>query len=345
MEEDMAWPGWVGVLLLVVAVAGCGDRVGSASNPEEKAQEAPRQGVSLSAVDGPPLLTLGENEDFGSIDGLEVVGPERFALLDGMRRQVLLFSLNGLLLDSIGRQGEGPGEFFSPVALAKDPQGNLVVVDRSAMRLVEFSVDGDSLAFLRNVRTEIVPSDYCAIGERRIVLGLHEGHLLHEVDDEGGILSSFAPVEGDSFEQRLRSIAKMDCSASPGRIAVSPLSIGILEIYGTDGRLIARDSVPDHVAVIYHRDGNSIRPERPPEGFIHETASVTWFADTVLLQFNRPPVREDLDTDGRMFVVGTHTWIPSRRPSLPRILAVTEDLLFLTASDPIPSIYVFRSGQ
>lgn len=92
-------------------------------------------------------LSIGELEGenayiFGSIRGLEVGPDGRIYVVDGQARELRIFAPDGEHLQSVGRAGDGPGEFRMPdqVRLASD--GRIVVRD-AAMRFSVFSREGD----------------------------------------------------------------------------------------------------------------------------------------------------------------------------------------------------------
>jgi hypothetical protein len=57
-------------------------------------------------------------------------------------------SLEGEVLDSIGRRGDGPGEYRSLSSLIRQPEDSLLVLDRGLMRLTTL---GPDLTFVRSV--------------------------------------------------------------------------------------------------------------------------------------------------------------------------------------------------
>jgi sugar lactone lactonase YvrE len=69
--------------------------------------------------------------------------------------RIVRFSKEGKYLGEFGKRGSGPGEFLQPHALALDPQGNLVVGDRSNNRVQVLTTDGK---FIREFHTFSRPS-------------------------------------------------------------------------------------------------------------------------------------------------------------------------------------------
>jgi sugar lactone lactonase YvrE len=65
----------------------------------------------------------------------------RLYLTDVLRHQVMIFSLDGTLLQAVGRRGTAPGEFNYPTALTLSA-GRLYVVDAMNFRIQELTAEG-----------------------------------------------------------------------------------------------------------------------------------------------------------------------------------------------------------
>lgn len=83
-----------------------------------------------------------ENETFGVIEALAVDSKGDVYLLDRQLSVVRVFTANGEYARSIGREGEGPGEFRSGLGLFFTPQEQLAVLQGSPPRAVRFTTDG-----------------------------------------------------------------------------------------------------------------------------------------------------------------------------------------------------------
>ena len=100
----------------------------------------------------------------------------------------MMFDKNGKLLNAIGRQGQGPGEFSSPpVAIALDPSGHIVVAEM--FRIDVFDNQGNykknfSAGFPIN---DMVINDKCEI----ILPALKNNKIMHAYSLEGEPISSF----------------------------------------------------------------------------------------------------------------------------------------------------------
>ena len=107
-------------------------------------------------------LTLGGDERSGealffvSVD-IDADLKGNIYVLDQRDALIRYFDAKGSLLGTIGRKGQGPGEFESPVGMEIVPDGTIVVVDPSLMRLTRLAPDGRLLntVILKNYVSDI----------------------------------------------------------------------------------------------------------------------------------------------------------------------------------------------
>ncbi len=83
-------------------------------------------------------------------------GPDNDLLItDTGNQRILQVTENGEYVRSIGRSGDGPGEFRTPVDVLYDrDNSHLMVLDRSQLRLSMFLCSGDSLKFIQRLPAE-----------------------------------------------------------------------------------------------------------------------------------------------------------------------------------------------
>ncbi|MFC1529221.1 6-bladed beta-propeller [Gemmatimonadota bacterium] len=103
--------------------------------------------VRIGAVEG------AEPYIFENIRDIHLDSDGRIYILDDRARQVRVFDPGGNHVYTVGRQGEGPGEFRMPIGMTSDPDGNLWVVDVMSSRFTVLSPDGN---LLNTIRREIV---------------------------------------------------------------------------------------------------------------------------------------------------------------------------------------------
>ncbi len=77
-----------------------------------------------------------------SVHGVAVDAQNRILLTDRDNYRVIVLSAEGALVDSWGRQGDGPGELRFPLTLAVAPDSTTHVFDSGRSRVIVFGPDG-----------------------------------------------------------------------------------------------------------------------------------------------------------------------------------------------------------
>jgi sugar lactone lactonase YvrE len=94
--------------------------------------------------------TKDENLAFNSPGDLVVDKNGNIYILDGGNQRVQVFGEDGRYVRTIGRRGQGPGEFSDPNSLDIDREGRLHVLDKRQRRIQVFATNGE---VLKSVRT------------------------------------------------------------------------------------------------------------------------------------------------------------------------------------------------
>ena len=89
--------------------------------------------VSVGDLDGP------EEYVFGSIGSIAVDDDRRVYVLDYQAQHVRVYDSAGTYVETLGRPGEGPGEFFRATAIAVLPDGRLLVRELRGGRVHVFA--------------------------------------------------------------------------------------------------------------------------------------------------------------------------------------------------------------
>ena len=90
-------------------------------------------------------LVLGETGDsviFGDARDVAVDAGGRIYVTDGQAASVRVFDTTGVLIRSLGRLGDGPGEFDVPQGVEFGPDGNAYVYDGDGARINVFDTSG-----------------------------------------------------------------------------------------------------------------------------------------------------------------------------------------------------------
>lgn len=115
------------------------------------------QETTVVVADGPPIwgsspalveearigTLMGEAEyAFGRVGGLVVAGDGTIWVSDIQLGAVRRYTADGVFIDQIGRKGEGPGEFETPVNMRVLPDASVVVWDYGLIRVTRFDASG-----------------------------------------------------------------------------------------------------------------------------------------------------------------------------------------------------------
>ncbi len=199
-----------------------------------------------------------ENEFFGVITSVQSDSDGNIYLLDSQLSEVKIFDGDGGWVNTIGRDGEGPGEFRQPAGMFIMDDNTVGVVQTAPGRLVLLNTDGEPAGehalpqmegqvFLRGANANHE-------GKHLVVAFMHnkfeqdkmtQGNYLACIDNEGTILATLLEEERlwvfanpviseevwDTFDRRW--------SIGPdGRIFAAPVHADYtINVWGPDGKL------------------------------------------------------------------------------------------------------------
>lgn len=143
------------LVMAACVLAGCRADAGSARVAVEDSSGV-RIVRSSSATWGPeqqwhvasePLLRIGTEQGdslytFDGVRGVDLLEDGHIAVLDGGSAQLRVYDGVGRLVWSVGRRGQGPGEFEQPVYLGRTADGRFAIWDRRIARLTMIARDG-----------------------------------------------------------------------------------------------------------------------------------------------------------------------------------------------------------
>jgi len=116
------------------------------------------------------LDTDDENLAFNSPLDMAVDNAGNIYILDSGNQRIQAFDSDGRFIRTIGRKGQGPGEFSSPNSIDIDGEGRLHILDDRQKRIQVFATDGELLKFVRVTLNPSIAPQSSIIGIDRIRL-------------------------------------------------------------------------------------------------------------------------------------------------------------------------------
>ncbi|MDH3495909.1 MAG: 6-bladed beta-propeller [Gemmatimonadota bacterium] len=137
----------------------------------------------------------GEYDAFGRVTDAVFLESGAIAIADAILAQVVVFSQDARWVRSIGRSGDGPGEFRLPAVLAAGADDSLLVWDARTRTISFFDAQGKYVRSFRTPPQWIVSSMRSLPGGQLLVSAFdpQSGRVLHIVDMTGAVLRSFGP--------------------------------------------------------------------------------------------------------------------------------------------------------
>ncbi len=165
-----ATPALLLTFLLGITGADAQSRIDNPAEPERGTQT-----VALEEV----WRLDGENEDLllGVINDVAMDDSGRIYLLDSQLHEVQVIAPDGEWLNTIGREGEGPGEFHRPNGLLALPDGTIGVVQSRPGKIVLLSADGEPMGEIKPPGSEdgMVFMGGVNVGGDGLIMQVNEG--------------------------------------------------------------------------------------------------------------------------------------------------------------------------
>lgn len=286
-----------------------------------------REDLRLGRVEG------GEHDAFGEIRLYEVDRDGTIFILDGDAMEVRVFDAEGSYLRTLGRAGEGPGEFSQPWGLEVDGAGRIWVVDIGNQRYSIWSPGGrlvDEMRRYGNGNVAPWPGTVLDDGrvidvESRTVEGERERRFV-AYDEHGRALDS---VPLPAWE-RPTFVAETESSRTSASVPFSP---HVVRAFSPDGTLWT--GISEEYRIVHRRITNpdTLRIIRKAYDPVEVTGTEADAAVARLAWFERQggtidrrrfpathPAYQDFFVDDRGYL-----WT---LPTLPRDDVVTQETLY-----------------
>lgn len=160
---------------------------------------------------------------FGRVSGLAADDAGRIFVADAQADEIRVFDSDGVFEYSIGRSGQGPGEFGRPCCLSFGPEGRLWVRDPGNSRYQAFTLQGGRRAFDTSI-----PMRHSAPGLWAPL----------DFDDQGNLVDVGARPDPDAaqpLEVRLHLSPSGDIVSEESFAEPDPAEVGMHMVDGTIG--------------------------------------------------------------------------------------------------------------
>lgn len=322
--------------------------------PTVEIKFADPQGTAEMALSPAALATIGTEGGapptvFSSMTSAIFVDDTTVAIIDEAMHEVRVFTTTGRYLQTVGRDGRGPGEFRRPVAIAMTPTGQLLVSD-TQRKLHVFARGPNGFAFDHAIPMTVSISSMCYMGDVLYVSGatLEDVRLIRAIDGEGKITASFGMIYNSSNPMINWQVAqgRIACDGERGLVLYMAGSLlGEVRAYRTSGELVWRVRVPEYRTNIIHDVANGFQMERSPVGVDADASLVRVTESGVLAQWT---FRSVADVEAKAaasqvnsvwidVTTGTASYLGS---AIPRIAATRSGTALVLSPEPIPQLMV-----
>lgn len=190
-------------------------------------------------------LSTGADHAISLVTDMKIDSSGNYIVADGWQsKAVFIFGPDGRFVKELGRQGQGPGEYSTPVSLALNGAGDIFVVDYLNNRI---NIYGKDYAFKRSI-----------IPKSRIKHFIHINHLdelflytgakhpfqkdiydtIHKLDSNGNTIVTFAPFPEEVIDVNFSAMQNGVVIDKENFIFEMNLLLYKIRKYSPDGKLV-----------------------------------------------------------------------------------------------------------
>lgn len=232
-------------IIVVVLLTACGKSVKKAEiTYEEGIKVIKNPLLDFTELEIEPELIISEGESdaelFSNLSDVCEDASGNIYVSDEGENNIKVYTKNGDYIKTIGREGEGPGEFRNPVCIDFFHDGRLIVADQQNQRFQVFSQDG---VFLKSYKLEqsspgkfVVTSNDIIYNKPRMIFvnGNEDLPLFFKYDSDFNQISAIGKVvdRGEMFKTHLMASGHLALSGEDILLAFS--MINEMHIYNSD---------------------------------------------------------------------------------------------------------------
>lgn len=192
--------------------------------------------ATVGTLDGPPEAT------FGTVLDAKVTDRDEILIADIQTAEVQVFDPSGTFLYTLGRHGEGPGEFKAPAAILLPEPGELLVLDRAQL-IHHFRRRAGRYEYVDRVRFNAFHHDVCQVEEGFVVHATiaDQPEVLHHFGFDGALRSRFAAPYRYSLRRPREAMSRgqIACAPEAGLVILAIRARNAVEAYRVRGGTVA----------------------------------------------------------------------------------------------------------
>ena len=366
---------WLLAGLVPSLLTACGD---PADSVRERRLENFDKKVARSLADIPDsspdtslsrqLLVIGESrfkvgesprseaEEFGFPGDAIILDNDIILVTDKAKHRVVVITENGETVRTIGRKGQGPGEFEDLSQLVVEDGGVVSVLDNRQLRLVELKIVGTEVEAARTRLFQVTDSDIwvlpqpmCVLGNEFVALSYDpiSERTLHRVSAGGEPLSSFGlpfTAGSNGFNEAITT-GRLLCLPDLGLIVLATAR-GDLVGFSADGEIVWRRRLDQFHPIGVREVASTVVFDYAPEpdgkstrlGTMQRLSPELGLLQLRIIQAGRESgafVQDQIGVDSRIFDLRTGTEL-GRQADLPIVMAIRDGWALFSEDEPAP---------
>jgi hypothetical protein len=182
-------------------------------------------------------ISIGRDDDknylFWLIRDIQIDDEGRIYVGDTRNGRIQVFERTGKYVKTIGRQGQGPGEFAQPTILRVLPRANRIYVDdKGTLRISIFNLLGNYRGSVPTQNSIVL--DYYPLETSELIAALSvvsdsaltDTHLLAKIDNKGTIVKESKRFLSNTWQERMSGGTSWVSTGYEFRLYMAPLGQG-----------------------------------------------------------------------------------------------------------------------
>ena len=202
-----------------------------------------------------PILTISASDEeddtekvFYRVNDIQVDKYGHIYVVEEGSKRVQKFDSTGAYLLTIGRSGQGPGEFQEPTKLQFDSEENIYVADFKNGTITRFSQDG---TYMDSFMPEQAIYDFVlSTSDEIIILSSKQDYKFFKYDTAGNLISSFSEkIKAENWYDELIYNSGELTTDNKGFLYFSYLQPYVIDIYDKDDilRRVIKKDIPQKI--------------------------------------------------------------------------------------------------